>query len=241
MNREEIKYFKTESNLKKNNLYLDKINQFSYRLFKINAENRKKYLNNKEILFNAIITNNTYVNDIKNNNGLNNNKKNNYNLKTMSNSFNNFLKNSINKTTTNSSMRFNNFSKNDKKLFYEKINKNNNEINIRNLILAPVFFLHKNKLKKNENNFVAIRKTLSSTKSLQNKKQNEILNEFLKKKNKRRSETEENDMKPKIRFINFKKDLLDETLKINKMFGTYRKQIIQKEKEIKAQISHLYI
>ena len=43
MNREEIKYFKTESNLKKNNLYLDKINQFSYRLFKINAENRKKY------------------------------------------------------------------------------------------------------------------------------------------------------------------------------------------------------
>ena len=241
MNREEIKYFKTESNLKKNNLYLDKINQFSYRLFKINAENRKKYLNNKEILFNAIITNNTYVNDIKNNNGLNNNKKNNYNLKTMSNSFNNFLEISINKTTKNFSMRFNNFSKNDKKLFYEKINKNNNETNNNNLILAPVFFLHKNKLKKNENNFIDIRKTLSSTKSLQNKKQNEILNEFLKKKNKRRSETEENDMKPKIRFINFKKELLDETLKINKMFGTYRKQIIQKEKEIKAQISHLYI
>ena len=133
----------------------------------------------------------------------------------------------------------NDFSKNDKKLFYEKINKNNNETN--NLILAPVFFLHKNKLKKNKNNFVDIRKTLFSTKSLQNKKQNEILNEFLKKKNKRRSETEENDMKPKIRFINFKKELLDETLKINKMFGTYRKQIIQKEKEIKAQISHLYI
>ena len=76
---------------------------------------------------------------------------------------------------------------------------------------------------------------------MQKKKRNTILNEFLKKKNKRRSETEENDMKPKIRFINIKKDLLDETLKINKMFGTYRKQIIQKEKEIKGQISHLYV
>ena len=68
-----------------------------------------------------------------------------------------------------------------------------------------------------------------------------ILNKFLEKKNKRRSETEENDMKPKIRFINFKKELLDETLKINKMFGNYRRQIIEIEKEIKGQINRLYI
>ena len=47
MKRDKIKYFRTESNYKKNNLYLDKINQFNYSLFKINDENRKKFLNNK--------------------------------------------------------------------------------------------------------------------------------------------------------------------------------------------------
>ena len=48
-------------------------------------------------------------------------------------------------------------------------------------------------------------------------------------------------MKPKMRFINLKKDLLDETLKINKMFSNYRRQIIEIEKEIKGQINRLYI
>ena len=79
------------------------------------------------------------------------------------------------------------------------------------------------------------------TSQRKNQKQNNILNKYLKKKNKRRSETEENDMKPKMRFINLKKDLLDETLKINKMFGNYRRQIIEIEKEIKGQINRLYI
>ena len=242
MKRDKIKYFRTESNYKKNNLYLDKINQFSYSLFKINDENRKKFLNNKEILLDAVITNYTNSNNIRFSNRFNDdNKKNNYNLKNMNNFFNNFLKDSKNKSTKNSSMGFNIFSKNNKELFPELNNKDNKETNNQQLILVPVFFHNKNKLKKNENNFLDSRKVLSSANSLQKKKRNTILNEFLKKKNKRRSETEENDMKPKIRFINIKKDLLDETLKINKMFGTYRKQIIQKEKEIKGQISHLYV
>ena len=100
---------------------------------------------------------------------------------------------------------------------------------------------HKSKFEKDKSNCISIRKNLSSAKPSIRKTQNKILNEFLKKNNKRRSETEENDMKPKIRFINLKKELLDETFKINRMFGNYRKQIIEKEKEIKGQINHLYI
>ena len=152
MKRDKIKYFRTESNYKKNNLYLDKINQFSYSLFKINDENRKKFLNNKEILLDAVITNYTNSNNIRFSNIVNDdNKKNNYNLKSMNNSFNNFLKDSKNKSTKNSSMGFNIFSKNNKELFPEKNNKDNKETNNQKLILVPIFFHNKNKLKKNEN------------------------------------------------------------------------------------------
>lgn len=231
MKRKNIKYFRTESNYKKNNLYLDKINQFSYSLFKINDENRKKFLNNKEILLDAVITNYTNSNNIRFSNIVNDdNKKNNYNLKSMNNSFNNFLKDSKNKSTKNSSMGFNIFSKNNKELFPELNNKDNKETNNQQLILVPVFFHNKNKLKKNENNFLDSIKVLSSANSLQKKKRNTILNEFLKKKNKRRSETEENDMKPKIRFTSFKKDLLEENQKINKMFITFQRQLIKKKR-----------
>ena len=128
MKRKNIKYFRTESNYKKNNLYLDKINQFSYSLFKINDENRKKFLNNKEILLDAVITNYTNANNIRFSKRFNDdNKKNNYNLKSMNNSFNNFLKDSKNKSTKNSSMGFNIFSKNNKELFPELNNKDNKE------------------------------------------------------------------------------------------------------------------
>ena len=65
-----------------------------------------------------------------------------------------------------------------------------------------------------------------------NKNKNKILNNLF-FENKRRSETEENDMKPKYRFINIKKELLEETTKINKMFISFGKQIKQIEKEIK--------
>ena len=131
MKRKNIKYFRTESNYKKNNLYLDKINQFSYSLFKINDENRKNFLNNKEILLDAVITNYTNSNNIRFSNIVNDdNKKNNYNLKSVNNSFNNFFDGSKNKSTKNSSIGFNIFSKNNKELFPEKNNKDNKETNI---------------------------------------------------------------------------------------------------------------
>jgi hypothetical protein len=117
------------------------------------------------------------------------------------------------------------------------------ETDNKNLCLVPVYFLHKNKLKQNKtNNINTNRKNLSSAKPLKIKtlNQNKILNKFLNKKNKRRSETEENDMKPKIRFINLKKDLIDENLKINKMYGTFQKQILEAEKILKNKLSHLY-
>ena len=47
------------------------------------------------------------------------------------------------------------------------------------------------------------------------------------------SRTDENDMKPKFRFINLKKDLLEENLKINKMFAEFNREISEKEKSLK--------
>ena len=58
--------------------------------------------------------------------------------------------------------------------------------------------------------------------------------------NRKRKEMEENDMKPKIRFINLKKELIDENLKINKMHGIFQKQILEAEKILKNKLSHLY-
>ena len=43
----------------------------------------------------------------------------------------------------------------------------------------------------------------------------------------------ENDMEPKFRFTHFKKQLLQETLKINKMFNDFNKQISDKQKIIR--------
>ena len=40
-------------------------------------------------------------------------------------------------------------------------------------------------------------------------------------------------MKPKIRFLNMKKDLEEENLKINRMFVEFNKEILEKEKLLK--------
>ena len=59
------------------------------------------------------------------------------------------------------------------------------------------------------------------------------------------SKTEENDMEPKIRFNNLKKELLQEKLKINKMFIDFSKQISDKEHTIRIngmrRNKHLYL
>ena len=236
-----FKYCQTEPTSKYNYLYKKHITRFNYRLFKINEENRKININklnhdSKELELNMLISNNKNkimiidkrkkYNDIfkaKNtfsNNAMNktNNKINNNYIGTMSN-----RKFSLTKTN---------------QFIYKKSFKLNNN---QKLCLAPIFLINKDKLKKNRINFENINRNFSSAKSSQRKNQNKMLNIFLEKKNRRRNETEENDMKPKIRFINLKKDLIDETQKINKMFGNYQKQIIEIEKEIKGQINHLYI
>ena len=53
------------------------------------------------------------------------------------------------------------------------------------------------------------------------------------------SNNEENDMKPKIRFINLKKDLKEETFKINKMFDFFNKQINEQQKKIQYIGKHM--
>ena len=40
-------------------------------------------------------------------------------------------------------------------------------------------------------------------------------------------------MKPKTRFVNLKRDLLDEKLKINKMFINFQKQLLENKKLLK--------
>ena len=40
-------------------------------------------------------------------------------------------------------------------------------------------------------------------------------------------------MKPKIRFMNLKRDLLEENFKINKMFTDFNREIAEKEKSLK--------
>ena len=88
---------------------------------------------------------------------------------------------------------------------------------------------NKKKIKKQKLNY--LKENFPIQKNL-NKNKNKILNNLF-FENKRRNETEENDTKPKYRFINIKKELLEETTKINKMFISFGKQIKQIEKEIK--------
>ena len=105
----------------------------------------------------------------------------------------------------------------------------NNKFNNLSLCLVPALFHHKN-------NF-----NTCSTKGRNNYKPiyyNKTINDFLDRRifnkkfsiNKRRTVIEENDMKPKIRFTSFKKDLLEENQKINKMFITFQRQLIKKKR-----------
>ena len=121
----------------------------------------------------------------------------------------------------------------------------NNKDNL-NLCLVPLLYFHRNshsKIKKRgEINSKEVNNKNTFTKSDCSSKKNIINKELQKTKNNIKirtrkvyveSKTEENDMKPKIRFINLIRELLEETLKINKMFAFFNKQIKDKEKTIK--------
>ena len=134
-----------------------------------------------------------------------------------------------------------------KKLNY----KNNNENKIK-YGLFPLYYLNKKKVTK-----LSKKKTLNNNlfydrqDYYKNNGDNDVLSKtnytnikFSIKNNTRNkfnrkikensiSLPEENDMRPKIRFINLRKDLLEENLKINRMFADFNREIAEKEKILK--------
>lgn len=233
---------------------------FNYRLFKINESN--KFLNrnklckhNSKDLFSNILVKNFNNNSIKkihflNENSMNNNSKNEDKITNYFNSQQNSIKNSMRTIPKhNNRIKYHSPKLNDiitKKKFNNKID---DKIKFG---LFPLYYLNKNRgkflyKKKFLNNNLYIEKIdynnknidfdfLSKTNYTNNKgflkKTKNKLN-ILKKKDNSDTKTEENDMKPKIRFINLKKDLLEENLKINRMFADFHKEIAEKEKSLK--------
>ena len=195
-----MKYFKTEYNNNKHISYKDEKIQINYNLFKYNEENKKSKLN-KLFLDRNEHKIKFIIKNNKNENNISINKE------TLIRRRNNSILNSHSQKGARINNKFNNLS----------------------LCLVPVLFHHKN-------NF-----NTRSTKRRNNYKPiyyNKTINDFLDRRifnkkfsiNKRRTVIEENDMKPKIRFTSFKKDLLEENQKINKMFITFQRQLIKKKR-----------
>ena len=242
-NVKRIKYFKTESNSVKNNLIKNKILQFNYKLFQINQENRKINLNKlsldkKDIDLNITIKSHKNNENTKTINNLYINRLNNYNLNVINTFSNKEFKNTITNRNNNSYIKSKYKTKdiNQNKTYYKNNSFNNG------FCLLPIYHKYKNQFKQNKKNLIDLN---VEKKNICLKNKNRINNGFYKPKilnmygNKRRNETEDNDMKAKIRFINLKSDLLDENLKINKMFGTFQKQILELEKILNSKMNHL--
>ena len=195
-----MKYFKTEYNNNKHISYKDEKIQINYNLFKYNEENKKSKLN--KLFLDRNEHNIKFI--IKNNKNENNIS---INKETLIRRRNNSILNSHSQKGARINNKFNNLS----------------------LCLVPVLFHHKNNFNtcsmKGRNNYKPIY-------------YNKTINDFLDRRifnkkfsiNKRRTVIEENDMKPKIRFTNIKKDLLEENQKINKMFITFQRQLIKKKR-----------
>ena len=168
------------------------------------------------------------------------------------------------------SIKFNGYIINDKINRVLEKNKDKTENNKVNLCLVPLFHLYNYKFTKfnNKKNNSILKNNLFNNKYDVTKNiisetltktdfssQHNIKNDSLKKmsniykiklkKESSDSKTEENDMEPKIRFNNLKKALLQENLKINKMFIDFSKQISDKENLIringKRRNKHLYL
>lgn len=129
-------------------------------------------------------------------------------------------------------------------LYNYKFAKFNNK---KNNILKNTIFNSKYDATKNIISETLTKTDFSSQHNIKNdslKKMSNIFKIKLKKESSD-SKTEENDMEPKIRFNNLKKELLQEKLKINKMFIDFSKQISDKENIIringKRRNKHLYL
>ena len=113
--------------------------------------------------------------------------------------------------------------------YRHKINKYNN---MKHRIFSSIFN------NKNNNNKNIRNKTFSKTSSSYYKNRSKskyIINTKINKeyKDTKEEKDEENDMEPKIRFKNLKKELIQENLKINKMFFDFNKEILNKKNLIK--------
>ena len=113
--------------------------------------------------------------------------------------------------------------------YRHKINKYNN---MKHRIFSSIF----NNINNNNKNIRI--KTFSKTSSSYYKNRSKskyIINTKINKeyKDTKEEKDEENDMEPKIRFKNLKKELIQENLKINKMFFDFNKEILNKKNLIK--------
>ena len=216
----------------------------------------------KDLFSNILVKNFTY-NSIKSIHILNSNIKKNFLNKNYSRTTNNFkipknfskkgkkliVKHIIKHKSNLKSPETNdiNNSVNKKKINYD--NKNGNKIKYG---LFPLYYLNKQKVNKlskknsiNNNLFYGrkdfykniidndiLSKTNYTNNKISIKKTRNKLNNIKIKENSI-SLPEENDMKPKIRFINLRKDLLEENLKINRMFADFNREIAEKEKILK--------
>ena len=241
----------------------EKLHKLNFKLYKYNELNRitnkRKLLkvNEKDLFSNIIIKNYNKNKTIKNLYQLNTDSESiDYNInyiKTLNNFHTpyNSCKNtrkilpkninrnkfySLKKNNYLPKMTFSNYIKNNN----ETKNSNNKDNNEKiNLCLVPIFQIYKNKfknMKKNNYRNDLNNRFISENNSYYNKTIYTKLKIKCKKRMKKdlfESKTDENDMKPKNRFINLKKDLLEQTLKINRMFVVFNKQIKEKEKMIK--------
>ena len=148
--------------------------------------------------------------------------------------------NLINNNRTNYSLD-KSVNKNKDSSNYKDKSNNNNKIS---LCLIPIIGLHKYKIqnKKNYNKNYISNIAHSEKNNLYEKmvktepnKKKVVGNDLLRKNRKiyKIKMMKENDMEPKFRFTHFKKQLLQETLKINKMFNDFNKQISDKQKIIR--------
>lgn len=120
---------------------------------------------------------------------------------------------------------YNNIYKNTNKniknlLFNNKLENNNNAFN-KNLLMPNTSYKKNNRIQlfnRTKNNFKI-------------KVKNETLD----------SKGDENDMETKVRINNFRKELLQETLKINRMFTDFNKQITDKIRRIKIKENHMNV
>ena len=130
-------------------------------------------------------------------------------------------------------------------LYNYKFTKYNNKKN--NNILKNNAFNSKYDITKNIISETLTKTDFSSQHNIKNDSLKKMSNIFKVKLRRESSDskTEENDMEPKIRFNNLKKELLQEKLKINKMFIDFSKQISDKKHIIringKRRNKHLYL